>query len=159
MKRIIEGGKGVVYFFLPVSEHMTAALNIAKLAIFSLMGAAQRLPRNHAHVRLIINEAQSLLASGTLMQPLYQQMRKFGISIWTIHQCFQDLVFGADKNVLPMVVNNATVGIHLGVRDPIGLEHIEKIGGKKKTTRQSVNSEGKIHRHGHLGAPYHDRGL
>src|SRR5262249_30258883 len=112
-KRIIESGPAVIYFFLPVSENMTAALGVARLAIHALMGAAHRLPRNHVPVTVVIDEAQSLISS--TMQPFYQQMRKFGISIWTIHQNFQDLINGADWNSLPMVANNAAVGIHLGV--------------------------------------------
>jgi hypothetical protein len=137
-KTIIQGG-AVVYFFLPVADDMTAALCTARLAIQSLVSCVQRVTK-HAPITVAIDEAQSLISS--TMQPFYQQMRKFGISIWTIHQNFQDLAM--DRNCMPMVVNNAAIGIHLGVRDPIGREHIEKISGKVQVQRPTVNGEGKI---------------
>jgi hypothetical protein len=142
-KRIISHGAALVYFSNSVTEDMTGAVISSLLPIHALMGAAHRMPRNHTPVTLVIEEAQTLLLAGVMLQPLYQQMRKFGISVWTIHQCMEDLAH-ARENVLPMVVNNSLIGIHLGVRDPIGRDHIEKIGGKIKVPRPTKNSQGEI---------------
>ena len=86
----------------------------------------------------MIDEAQNALNSS--MVPFYQGIGKFGVSIWTIHQNHQDLV-NADKNILPMVMNNAAVGIYLGGRDSVSKKELESTAGKVMSTRTSTNSK------------------
>jgi hypothetical protein len=141
IKRIIgRGGPAIVYFYLPVAHNLTTAVSIARMAIHAVLGTVQKLPREHTPVIVCIDEAQSIL--GISLQPFYEQIRKCGVSIWTIHPCFQDLM--TDKNVLPMVVNNSAVGIHCAVRDMVGRVHIEGTGGKVKVLRRSINASGEV---------------
>ena len=134
-------GPAVIHFHLPVTLNRTHALIVFRSAIHALNGAVQRMPRKHTHVITIIDEAQNGLNSS--MVAFYQGVGKFGVSIWTIHQNAQDMK-NADKNLLPMVMNNATIAIYLGGRDSVSREELEIMCGKVKGTKQTINAKGEI---------------
>ena len=123
----------VIYFYLPGAFDASAAGEIVRLALFTLLAAARDYREEHGHpcrADVIIDEAQVIVAKN--IENILAQARSYGVACIMAHQSMNQLNPSGGADLRELFMNCTTIKQFFTARDPWLMRYIAEMSGQTK---------------------------
>ena len=142
MREVLSNGE-VCYFFLDPADGTTAAIDVARLALYAALDAAIQRKRRGEPTRptyVVIDEFQKI-AGGDEIGALLAQGREYGLRFILANQSLQDLK-KSGTNLLPVIQTNTAVKALFTVDDGASVNELATLSGERIEHLHTSTSDG-----------------